>query len=442
MRIRHCFSALVGCCWLLALGCSSEGSSTNEEEPQPQEPEEYLGLVAPENGFQLRSRGTSIPAGADVEFCEVAELPGDPGEVYYVTNAEFANGDLSHHLIVTGAVPGSEADQNLRNYEVGDSVPCVSAELTFGESGMVGIGGTQQRYNRIDYPPGVGREYYGGQRVVFDYHYYNTSSEPVDARSAFNLHLTDAEDVQHIANAFGFYNWLIDTPPGEQSSFTGECRFTDDVMVAGLTRHTHRWGTDYSVSFAGGERDGEMFWTSTDFQHDVDYAFESPLLMQTGEGFRFQCNYNNTEAHQLRFGVNATDEMCVLFGLIWDTDARDAPEQDCDIVYADAEGIGRSITETGFPLPSADEVTLCQAGAAAEAAMPSACIDCTCGACANVLIACGLDADCAAILTCVQTGSPAECESVINEHSSAVGMLQQVASCTEAAGCTATCGAM
>ncbi|MBL4632436.1 MAG: hypothetical protein JKY56_01115 [Kofleriaceae bacterium] len=36
------------------------------------------------------------------------------------------------------------------------------------------------------------------------------------------------------------------------------------------------------------------------------------------EGFEWTCNYQNTTDSVLRFGIKATDEMCILFGQIYD----------------------------------------------------------------------------------------------------------------------------
>ena len=337
----------------MALGCGSD-------EPIAPPPEgEYLGLARPTDGFQVRNQGTTVAPGADIEFCEVAELPGDPSDTYYVRRLELGNAKFSHHLIVSAAVPGSPADQKLREFAVGDKVPCQSAEGAFGSDGIEGVGGVQQPYGEIEFPDGVGREYHGGQRVVFDYHYYNTSRDEVLARSAFNVHLGKLEDIQHLARGFSFSNYLIDTPAGQPGSFTAECRFKQDVMVGGLTRHTHRWGTDYAVWFAGGDRDGQHLWTSTDWQHDVNYTFETPLLMKEGEGFRFQCDFQNTEDRALRFGTSATDEMCILFGLAWNAGSeRTIPSQSCGIVYADDAGIGHAIGPEGFPTPPQSQVDL------------------------------------------------------------------------------------
>lgn len=418
---------------VLIAGFGSFGCGSDEPVAPPPEGE-YLGLQAPTDGFRVKNRGSTIAPGADVEFCEVAELPGDPSETYYVRVAEFGNAAFSHHLIVTAAEPGSAADTKLREYAIGDSVPCLGSEQVFGNEGMSWVGGTQRPYQMIPYPPGVGREYRGGQRVVFDYHYYNTSREDVEARSAFNFHLGKAEDIKHLARRSQFTNYTIDTAPKAAGKFTGECKFKQDVMLGGITRHTHRWGTDYSVWFEGGARHREHIWTSTDWQHDTNHLFQQPLLVKQGEGLRFECNYQNNEDRALRFGTSATDEMCVLFGMVWNAGAeRDLPSQDCSITFLDSAGIGHAIGENAFPRASQAEADLCSSGAPGDA-----CRSCQCGACAKPLIKCATDADCKPILDCIQDATQ-DCTEVVDTHSSAVGLLFQASSCVEASGCEASC---
>src|SRR5687768_18199628 len=83
---------------LLSAACSSDSKK-----------EHYLGLERPERGLQVRNIGTQIGPGEDAEWCEVAELPGDPGQTYYVDKVEVANAPFSHHLFVSTAIPGSKA---------------------------------------------------------------------------------------------------------------------------------------------------------------------------------------------------------------------------------------------------------------------------------------------------------------------------------------------
>jgi len=105
----------------------------------------------------------------------------------------------------------------------------------------------------------------------------------------------------------------------------------DDVMVGGLTRHTHQWGRDFTAWFEGGHHDGEHIWTSPAYETETDHGFAEPVLMKKGSGFKFECDYENDTTRDLRFGLKATDEMCILFGLWWEPSAAAVPPQVCVI---------------------------------------------------------------------------------------------------------------
>lgn len=404
------------------------------------EPDGFPGLAVPSDGFQVRSIGTEIQPGEDVEYCEVARLPGAESDHYFAKSFEFANNIGSHHLIVSAAAPGSAVEAKLKALGVGERVPCFSAENQFGNDAFVGVGGTQQPYNAVALPEGVGREYYGGQLLVFDYHYLNTREEPIPARSAVNFHLTDAASVEHIARGFSFSNVTIATAPVAHASFTGECHFRSDVMLSGLTRHTHRWGRDYSVWFSGGPRDGEEIWTSHDWQHETIYNFDEPIRMHAGEGLRFRCDFENDTARTLRYGVSASDEMCILFGTIWEAEQGELlGDQNCVITWRDADGVGHPANEAGgFPAPSQGEKSACLAKAE-----DTACARCRCEACATPAIQCAVNGECESIVDCYRAcpmGSDcnAACQTAIDEHSSGLGLLQQMTSCFDSR-CASDC---
>jgi len=311
--------------------CGSDGGPSGEEGGGPV-------LPVPGDGFQMRSVGLIIEPGEDVEYCEVGLVPGDEGQEHLFANAEVALSGYSHHLILYAVEPGSEADGNLA---VGDILPCTGVHHL--GAGLRSVGAAQQPYLEMRPPPGVGRRLIGGQKFLWNYHHLNTSTEPVMAGHAFNVHTVDS--LEYFAKSAAFANRTIDVPPGAQGEFTGECFFNDDVQVAGFGRHTHRWGTDFDVWFAGGERDGEHIWTSTDFELDVNHAFEAPFTMKAGEGFRFRCAYDNTTDTTLRFGNKATDEMCILFSSFWESSpGQQIGRQSCVMSEIGDDGIAHGVT--------------------------------------------------------------------------------------------------
>jgi hypothetical protein len=286
-----------------------------------------LGLAAPKNGFQVCTTGADVQAQEDTEFCESVTVPGTPDQVYYVGRLEALMTPHSHHLIVMQADVGSAAETNMPD---GKRVSCIGGEQAFG-AGLSHLMGSQTPYSSQEFPAGVGKIIHGGQRLSFDYHYFNTTDDVVPARAALNFFLIEDGKLEHEAHQFGFYNFLINTPAGKTASFKKSCTFSSDILLYSITRHTHRWGTDFKVWWKGGPHDGEPLWTSTSWELDTDYLFkDGPIKMESGTGFEFECSYDNTTEHALRFGTSATDEMCILFGEWWNIDEMTpAPYQGC-----------------------------------------------------------------------------------------------------------------
>jgi hypothetical protein len=414
----------------------SDAGTEVDAAPQAATSDEYLGLAAPRAGFRMKTRGAPIPTGSDTEICEVAELPGAPDQEYIVGSVDLANARSSHHLIISLAQPGSAADKKLRSLPVGSQTPCVSAQIEFGE-GLTSVAGAQTQRSKYDLPPGVGLRMRGGQRVVFDYHYFNYSGATLMAESAAAFHTLAPGEVKNVANGFSFTNMTLDTQPHDKGTFTAECQFKQDIMLLTLARHTHTSGTDFTVWFEGGAKHGQQIWQSLDWEHDTQFDFPEPIRVKAGEGFKFACSFRNDTSKPLRFGIRASDEMCILSGAIWSpTPGAELPTEACVITWVDAQGIGHDARdEGGFPAPSSDEVLACSLDTVGIGFLDD-CVGCICDSCGAPFTRCNADPDCKAILECRsacqgQTGTACEesCESVMFEHSSGVGMAAQVGEC-------------
>jgi hypothetical protein len=218
---------------------------------------------------QVQTVGRTIPPGADEEWCEVVELPGSPDDTYFFGRLELAMAPFSHHVIVSFT---PEPSARLEQEPLGTPVQCNGAHA-FGS--LLTLGASAKTYT--------------------------TSQLPVD-------------HIDKQARIFGFYNQDIEIPPHTSRSFVEECTFTDEVFIWSLARHTHRRGTDFQVWWVGGERDSQHLWTSTDWEQDINYRFDEPVVMQAGTGFRWECAFDNPTDETLIFGQEATDEMCILFG--------------------------------------------------------------------------------------------------------------------------------
>jgi hypothetical protein len=292
---------------LLAAACAAQTGTEQVVARDKSIGNAALELNQPEHGFQLEGPAALVDPGDDVRMCEVVVLPGTPADTYYVPRIEAVLGAQGEELVVHAARPGSETAAIM---EPGTSVPCTRAGEAFGEE-LSEVLATQDRYTDERFPEGTGKILHGGQKLAFEVHYVNVSNEQVPARAKISLHTASAERVQRLAHSANFANLTIYTPPRGRSSHVGECVVRQEMVVNELVRRTQRYGTAFKVWFAGGPRDGELAWDSQD-RRDNRYEPNEPIHLMPGEGFRFECTYVNGSSRELRYGVSASDETCML----------------------------------------------------------------------------------------------------------------------------------
>ncbi len=327
---------------LLVMGCSSSdgdspsGSGGSGGSPgaggTAGAPAGPLTLPPPPSGLQLEIEGTTIEPGEDVEYCEAVTLPGTPDDVYYVARYETEMTQFSHHLNIYSVAPNT-----LLHDEVTPGVvrECLQPSLGYANTGAFGEGlryvvGSQRPRTDAAFPEGIGQKWVGGQKVVFNFHYLNTSPDPVQAKARLNLHTVDEGAIERTPQMFAMLNRGISIPPMSDASFTMQCTARQEIDVYALTRHTHRWGTRFDAWWVGGDRDGEHLFTSDNWEADVTFPFAPPLRVKPGEGFRFRCDFTNTEPTTLEWGDKARDEMCILYGGWTVADASQTPQpQSC-----------------------------------------------------------------------------------------------------------------
>jgi hypothetical protein len=340
---REARGAWLAAAYAIALfaGCASETdaelATSSAHAPSTTSVAEALELPAPERGFQVETAGAVIEPGDDVRMCEVVVLPGESSDRFAVDRVESALSSRGEDLIVRAAEPGSDTALLM---DRGASMPCTRAGEAFGEElsdVLLSTGG----YGDTRYPSGAGKIFSGGQKLALEYHSVNSDKDALITKAKLSFHVVDADAVQHLARNASFENFTIYTPPNGHSSHLGECRVHEDMTVSDLVRRTQHYGTSFKVWLVGGEHDGQLVWDSVD-RRDSRTTFATPLHLAAGEGFRFQCDYQNPTNHELRYGVSAADETCSLAATFVSTDDGDSGvSEDCLLFNVDRDGVAR-----------------------------------------------------------------------------------------------------
>jgi hypothetical protein len=324
----------------LAVSCVSETGSEAANSGEEVRIADNLALTPPVDGIQIQTAGALIDAGDDVEWCEVVQLPGSPQIIYEIDEIEAVITAYAHYVLVSAAVPGSETETNM---ETGTRVACQRAGEVYGND-LIDLFATRERREKTRYPQGVGALLQGGQKIVVDYQYFNTSKEPIPARVKINFHFAQKSSVTHQARLAMLDNLTIYTPPGGESSHLGECYFNQDVSISSMARHTHNSGTNFKVWLAQSKRAESLIWDSRSPKNSSDrLILASPIQLRAGEGLRFQCDYRNNTSEPLQFGAKVNDEVCQLEVTLWaSSQGNELEEQSCLLFTVDEDGVSRN----------------------------------------------------------------------------------------------------
>ena len=91
--------------------------------------------------------------------------------------------------------------------------------------------------------------------------------------------------------------------------------FSKRTHIVQLLSHAHQLMVEFRVEMIGGAHDGELIYAAYDWDHPPILRFDSPLVLEPGEGFRLEATYDNTTDQEVNFGFLSTDEMMILFGI-------------------------------------------------------------------------------------------------------------------------------
>jgi hypothetical protein len=327
--------------WIFLFMASACVAQTEAERVLPREAAGWSGLdfAPPEHGFQLGTRDVSVDSGDDIRICDVVVVPGTPADVYYVPRIEALTSALGEELTVYSATTGSETAALM---ERGASVPCTRAGEAFGEE-LSEVLTTAERYADEVFPQGTGKVFHGAQKLVIEVHIVNDLATQLSTRTKVAFHVAGPERVQRVVRSANFENLTIYTPPRGHSLHVGECIVSEDMLVTELVRRTQRFGTTFKVWFAGGARNGDLAWESTE-RRDNRFEPTEPLHLAPGEGFRFECSYYNSSSRELRYGLSSADETCMLQAkYISPPEPEGASDtvEGCLLLSVDADGVAR-----------------------------------------------------------------------------------------------------
>jgi hypothetical protein len=159
-----------------------------------------------------------------------------------------------------------------------------------------------------------------GAQIVINHHYLNASGRPIaQAQSAVTVLYAPQGQPLTESSSLAFVDTSMNVPPGLRSvDYT--CTLQQDFQAWQLLPHMHNFGTRITVdhtSASGTERLFDVQWDPSFAFHPPTKNFDpaAPYAMHKGDQVHVHCDYDNTSAQALTFGV----EMCVSYAQTVDT---------------------------------------------------------------------------------------------------------------------------
>ena len=277
---------------------------------------EPLPAPAPGIGFQIEVPVFDIQPNFERELF-TRKLVGNTQDVY-VNRYETKMRSGSHHFVAYDfrsktILPNLNDIRDLRNP---DNSLNLATAITM--SNHVYLAGSQAQYQDYTFPEGAALLIPAGASLDLNSHFVNKTTEVMKGEAQINLYTVDKAKVQRIVQTLDLSNTSLTIPANNRVTLTKSFTFNKPRTVLTLTSHMHKLGEKFVIKIKGGSRDGEVIYTSTDWEHPDIITLKTPLALQKGEGLTSEITYNNTTGKTVNFGLTSEDEMGIIFGYYYE----------------------------------------------------------------------------------------------------------------------------
>ncbi len=277
---------------------------------------EFKPLAEPENGVQLHLPPFEIQPNSEREIFVVHPLNNE--DDIFLERVQISMKSGSHHFLLytfQDDIPPERMPEPYEYRELHNSAGQYVLATILTQFYHLPIAGSQWPFIDVSLPPGVAIRLPKNTLLDLNSHYVNRTSQPATGEVYTNLHFADPSEVEHEARFFSLNNLDISLPAGEVTTLEKDFTFSKRTHIVQLLSHAHQLMVEFRVEMIGGAHDGELIYAAYDWDHPPILRFDSPLVLEPGEGFRLEATYDNTTDQEINFGFLSTDEMMILFGI-------------------------------------------------------------------------------------------------------------------------------
>ncbi|WP_337044192.1 monooxygenase [Emticicia sp. 17c] len=280
--------------------------------PSQISPFEALQAPAAGTGYQMKLEPFNVAPDFEREI--FIRKPLGNTETAYINRIQIKMRPGSHHFILYGfRDPNNLAPLNqLRDLRNPDGSLNF---VTFQQMGnhIFNFGGSEANMD-YTFPAGTAVEIAPGATFDMNSHYYNKTTTAIPGEVYINLFTTKKENVKNTLKVLDLANNNLNIPPKQKTVISKTFTFDKNIKVVMLLSHTHKLGEKFEILIKGGARDGEVIYTSTNWEHPEKTNYTPYISLKKGEGLTSKITYNNTTDQTVRFGLTTEDEMGIIFG--------------------------------------------------------------------------------------------------------------------------------
>jgi hypothetical protein len=301
-------------------GTVADASLLDDTTPSFVEDANFTPLASPAEegkaGVQLKVDRFVVPANFERELFVRRPL-NNPAPIY-VSRIKLKSRANSHHMVLydfrsKSNLPSMDEVRDLRNLD--NSLNIITA---LQMSNHIFLGGGTDPNSDYTFPAGIALQLPVNASIDLNPHYFNKTTDPLYGENYVNLYTVPADQVKKVVQMIDFNVTNFTLPANQTTTITRDFKFDKPVAVVSLTSHYHARGKLFQIRIKGGPRDGEVIYENTDWAHPKVINYDTPILLQAGEGLTSVATYLNDTKKDLGFGLTSEDEMDIIFGYYYE----------------------------------------------------------------------------------------------------------------------------
>lgn len=301
-------------------GVVADASLLDDTTPSYVEDVAFAPLTSPieegKTGVQLKVDRFVVPPNFEREL--FVRRPLNNTAPIYVSRIKLKSRANSHHMVLYDfrsktTLPAVDDVRDLRNLD-----NSLNLTTVIQMSNHIFLGGGTDPNSDYTFPEGMALQLPVNASIDLNPHYFNKTTGNLYGENYVNLYTVPADQVKKIVQMIDFNVTNFSLPANQTTTITKDFKFDKPVAVVSLTSHYHARGKLFQIKIKGGTRDGEVIYENTDWAHPKVINYDTPILLQAGEGLTSVVTYVNDTKNTIGFGLTSEDEMDIIFGYYYE----------------------------------------------------------------------------------------------------------------------------